>query len=78
MRNYDSYSKDIGHSRSIVTKFIENFFIKDLMQKSKMEGMGFPESSEEEKKSDYDENSDRQQKMGQSFYRKEDLDFLYF
>jgi hypothetical protein len=30
----------------------------------------------EEKK--YDENSEEQQKMGESFYQKEGLDFLYF
>lgn len=73
MRNYESYLKELSHGRNIVTKFIDNFFIKDLMNKSKLEDMGYPT---EEKK--YDENSDLQQKMGESFYRKEGLDFLYF
>lgn len=42
-------------------KFIDNFFIKDVMNKSKMEDMGYVE---EEKKSDnssgnkYDENTE--------------------
>lgn len=61
IRNYEQFSSDIEHGRNIVSKFIDNFFIKDLMQKSKMDDMGFPESSEEEKKSDslYDENSEQ-------------------
>lgn len=54
IRNYEEYVKELGHGRNIVTKFIDNFFIKELMNKSKMEDMGFP--AEEEKK--YDEDSE--------------------
>lgn len=74
--------QDLEKGRKIVEKFIENFFIKDLMEQSKMESLGYKEAEEEKKSSEpnpkYNENSEEQQKMTESFYQKEGLDFLYF
>ena len=88
MRNYEQYQLDCEHGRNIVTKFIDNFFIKQLMEKSKLEDMGYTENSNDEVErkstssqadsSKYDENTDEQQMMSGSFYKKNDLDFLYF
>ena len=68
MRNYEQYQLDCEHGRNIVTKFIDNFFIKQLMEKSKLEDMGYTENSNDEVErkstssqadsSKYDENTD--------------------
>ena len=67
IRDHDTFQANIEQGRNIVNKFIENFFIKNLMDEStnKMASFGF---IEETKKQSYDENSEEQQKMSKSFY----------
>ena len=61
--NFTKMLQSVDESKIIISKFKENFFIRDLMQDAK------------EKKQ---EKNEEQKQMDQSFYRKEGLDFLYF
>ena len=80
LKDYENFCDQIEQGKNIIQKFRDNFFILDLMKdqndENKVEKFFGVES--EEKKQKYDENSDSNQVMTQSFYQKEGLDFLYF
>jgi len=58
IRDYPNFQEQIEHARSICTKFVENFFIKDLMDQSNKVATFLSQGPEEEKKQAYNENSE--------------------
>jgi hypothetical protein len=79
LKDQENFKEQIEQGKNIIAKFKDNFFILELMNEqsegNKVENF-FGVAKEEEKK--YDENSEQNQVMSQSFYQKEGLDFLYF
>ena len=61
LKDHHAFSEDVYHSRSIVEKFTENFFILELLDTEKNKMKNFQGGQEEEeKKQTYDENSAEQ------------------
>lgn len=80
IKDYDGYMEQLQNGKNILIKFNENFFISKLMEDDQDKVKNFlGDNQEEEKKTQkYDENSEQNQLMSQSFYQKEGLDYLYW
>lgn len=72
------YKRSIESALSICIKFEDAFFIKDMMREPTVEERLGGGSSKAEAQKGPEEESKADPAMGQSFYRKEGLDFLSF
>lgn len=79
IKNHTEFLDQVQNGKNILQKFKDNFFVAKIMQEEENKFQG-PQSisSSGSKKDEYDENSERNQVMSQSFYKKEGLDYLYF
>ena len=72
----EKYQKNLKLASGIVTKFLENYFVLDIIDKQNEKEA---KANEEEEKKESERKKDEQvKKMSESFYQKEGLDFLHF
>eukprot|EP00347_Sterkiella_histriomuscorum_P015094 403358341 len=65
-RDYENFQQEIQQAQTVIQKFQENFWIRELMQNNI------------EKQISQDQANSNENPMNQSFYSKNNLDFLYF